>query len=145
MVTVRSSLYIWVVLLISFGTAVKAGNCSVASIDGSYGFAEQGTVLAPPLMLPYATSGILTADGAGHLSGKVTVHAGGMVHLGTFSGTYTVDPDCTFSIVFTTEDNSVFHVVGTITGEGVFQESHYIYTDTNFVVSGTSKKSSSQK
>jgi hypothetical protein len=148
MVTVKSSLYIWIVLLVSLGTVVKAGNCSLASINGDFGFVEQGTVLlAPPAppMVPYATSGILTSDGAGHLSGTVTVHAGGTVHLGTFNGTYAVNPDCTFSIQFTTEDNSVFHVVGTITGEGIFQEARYIYTDANFIVSGTAKGSSSQK
>lgn len=87
-------------------------------------------------MVPYASSGIATFDGAGHVSGKVTANIGRNQHIDTFSGTYTVNSDWTFSIDFTGSMGDPHQQVGTITGEGIFQEGRYIYTDTNLVVTG---------
>ncbi len=128
-------------------TTIKAGDCSVKTVSGSVGFLEQGAFLTPTGMmpLPYVASGTAILDGAGHVSGKVTAHIGGMVLNDTFTGTYTVNPDCTYSMDFTGASGDVHHQFGTITGEGVFQEARYIYTDTNLVVAGTAKKTSAGK
>lgn len=78
---------------------------------GSVGFLEQGTFLAPAAMVPYASSGIATFDGAGHVSGKVTTNIGGAQHIDTFSGAYIVNSDCTFSIDFTGSMGDAHHQV----------------------------------
>jgi hypothetical protein len=45
---------------------------------------------------PRASAGIITLDGAGNvLNGKATASLNGNVTEETFSGTYTVNPDCT--------------------------------------------------
>ena len=139
----RWSIVVVAVLLSLGATIVKAGDCSVASVKGSFGFVEQGTALQPTPRL-YANSGIVTLDGTGLLLGKFTLNVGGVSASGTLTGTYTVDPDCTYSLQFTTSLGAVLHQVGTFTGEGIFQEAHYIYTD-NLVVTGTAKKISSAK
>jgi hypothetical protein len=41
--------------------------------------------------------GLLTADGNGNLSGSVTFSANGTLLTATYTGTYTVNPDCTAS------------------------------------------------
>ena len=139
----------WSIMLLLFSvgvTTVIAGNCSLATLKGSIGFTEQGTVLpAPSVTLPYASTGIVTFDGDGHLKGRVTSRIGGTVHEDTFTGTYAVDADCTFKADITGAAGDVHHQVGTITGEGIFLEGRYIYTDPGLVATGIAKMTTSQK
>jgi hypothetical protein len=67
--------------------------CSNASVTGKWGFTTNGTVVG---IGPRASVGIFTLDGAGNLlKGKATSTLNGSVTDETFSGTYTVNPDCT--------------------------------------------------
>jgi len=134
--------------LIGGGTFKKIlpSGCSLATLKGTYGALEQGTIVAqlpgfPPPPVPFAISGIVTFDGAGNLSGVATASFGGATMSGPFKGTYTVNPDCTDSDEFTTSFG-VFHHAGTITGwaGGILGEVQYIYTDPGVVASGTLKK-----
>jgi len=67
-----------------------------------------------------------------------------MARTGDFSGKYKVESDCTYSDEFTVTGTPVpgltLHHQGSIAGEGIFQEVHYIYIDPVAVVSGTVKK-----
>ncbi len=134
--------------LLSFGaTALDAsrGECSRATLKGSYGFLEQGTLLPLPgersSALPYANVGIAIFDGAGHLSGTYTASFGGMVVSGTVTGTYTVNPDCTYSDQFIPSPlTDVHHHAGTVTGEGMSQGADYIYADAGLVARGIANK-----
>jgi hypothetical protein len=81
-----------------------------------------------------------TYDGAGNFSGTYTLSVGGAIVPGTFTGTYFVNPDCTYSDEFTPLPHFVVHHAGTITGEGMLQEIDYIYTDAGVVISGRAKK-----
>ena len=81
-----------------------AGQCTVRNVAAAYGFSGSGTVLPNPLGLPegpVATIGILTFDGQGHwktTNQTLTVH--GQVPLKvSLTGTYTVEADCTFTLV----------------------------------------------
>ena len=65
---------------------------------------------------------------------------GGQITPGTAEGTYQVNPDCTYSAELTLPNGSVAHRVGTITGEGMEQEIHILYTDPSSVAFGTLKK-----
>jgi len=70
--------------------------CSVERSAGKWSFTDQGTVL--PIGLRTAI-GVFTLDGAGNLNnGVATSSLAGVVASETFSGTYTVNPDCTGTI-----------------------------------------------
>jgi hypothetical protein len=71
--------------------------CSDASLKGTYGFSQLGSVVGiAPLPVPAADVGIVSGDGMGNLTGSETVNVGGQVFTDTFAnGTYQVNPDCT--------------------------------------------------
>jgi hypothetical protein len=81
-------------------TAVHAqGGCSVATLNGNYGFKTTGFVKTE---VPVAVVGLNTFDGAGNISATATLVNRGAIFTGvTTSGTYTVNSDCTGSITFT--------------------------------------------
>jgi hypothetical protein len=67
--------------------------CSNASVAGKWGFTTNGTVVG---IGPRDSLGIFTLDKAGNLlNGKATSSLNGSVTDETFSGTYSVNPDCT--------------------------------------------------
>lgn len=80
------------------------GGCSVASLNGPYGLEGQGTVLpggpiSVPAPVPFGEVIIATFNGAGTFFGSAAVNVGGVVlNPVTFTGTYTVNPDCTGTI-----------------------------------------------
>lgn len=67
--------------------------CSLTSVEGKWGFTTNGTVVG---IGPRDSLGIFTLDGDGNLvNGKATASLNGVVTDETFSGTYTVNHDCT--------------------------------------------------
>jgi hypothetical protein len=79
-------------------------------------------------------------DGEGHFTGKNTASLGGTIITGTFTGTYAVTSDCSYSAELKTNTGVVIHDVGTITGHGTFREVREIWSVPGTVVSGTLKK-----
>ncbi len=77
------------------------GGCSPASLIGRYGLEGQGTVLPGgpipvPVPVPFGEVTIATFNGAGTFFGSAAVNVGGTVlNPVTFTGTYTVNSDCT--------------------------------------------------
>jgi hypothetical protein len=70
---------------------------SSTSLSGSYAFLLKGMSLVPNLQTPpqnvtqlSATAGVLTADGAGHLTGAADTSAAGILTQQTVTGTYSV-------------------------------------------------------
>jgi hypothetical protein len=129
------------------GTLKKAPpwGCSLASLNGTYGFLEQGTITAqldgfPPPPIPDAVVGTITYDGNGNASLSMTVNIDGMTFPLTYSGTYTVNSDCTYTDQLTSSNGPVTTDAGAITGVGIFQEVHYINTSHGFVAAGVAKK-----
>ena len=78
------------------GEKVSAASCTNASPQGNWGFSVQGTY--GPSSLNFDTVGILTFDGAGHVSGPIWQALGEVVTDGIDTGTYAVNPDCTFTM-----------------------------------------------
>jgi hypothetical protein len=79
------------------------GGCSVSNLHVAYAAHGQGTFLAPvpgfpAPPFPFGEAGVITFDGAGKLFGKTTINAGGLLLTPTFTGTYTVNSDCTGSL-----------------------------------------------
>jgi hypothetical protein len=136
-----SSLILMLALVLLATTVVAQTNavngCSLASLKGTYGVLEQGTI--PPY--PVVLAANATYDGAGKESGTFNASIGGLPVAGTFTGTYAVNSDCTYTEEFVATPPGVsLHVSGVITGNGIFREIHYIYTDSDRIVSGTAKK-----
>ena len=144
----RSMLMVGLLFSLLMGvTTVNAspGNCSLASLKGTYGDLEQGTIVAdigfgtPPV--PVALSGTVTYDGKGNVSATYTASFNGVPVPGTATGTYTVNPDCTYSDEITPYPSGPpSHHWGTITGNGLSQQIDFIYTDPWLVASGTLRK-----
>lgn len=120
--------------------AAPPGNCSVATLKGSYGFFGEGPATLAGTQLVVA--GIIRFDGNGSLSGESLANVGGSggTPVGGFVGTYTVSPDCTYLGVHTGEGAETFHFVGTITGSDMLQETRFVVTDPGWVALGTDKK-----
>jgi hypothetical protein len=77
--------------------------CSVATLNGSFGFTFTGTANTPGGPSQRGGVGRIVFDGRGNLIGTVTSNSDGTVLRRTFVGTYTVAADCTgsFSNTFT--------------------------------------------
>ena len=85
--------------------------CIVQNVAGTYGFLGSGTVLPNSAGIPEgpaATVGIQTFDGQGEwVTTNHSLMVNGQVTTGvSLSGTYTVNPDCTFTQVDTAGNTS---------------------------------------
>src|SRR5882762_11338851 len=97
------------------------GSCSVATLNGAYGFFRTGTVPGGPL----AGVGIITFDGTGAVAtARQTTRRNGVTIADLFTspplvGPYEVDPDC--AARFFLPDGSVFvHAVVVEEGNELF-------------------------
>lgn len=91
-----ASLFTLVLVLCMAGYAHAAGPCSTARAAGNWSFTDNGTVIG---IGPRTAIGTLTLDAAGNVTnGVATSSLDGGVAQETFSGTYTVNPDCTGTI-----------------------------------------------
>lgn len=66
--------------------------CTTASIAGRFGFTTTGSI---PAVGPVAATGIFTQDTSGNITGTQTRSLNGSVADETFTGTATVNSDCT--------------------------------------------------
>ena len=86
--------------LMTLAPSLASAQARCESINGTYAFAVSLTsfIPGPPAILaPWNGIGIMTFDGTGKLSGTQTTNFGGfgVMRNAPFSGTYTVNPDCT--------------------------------------------------
>lgn len=137
-----TSLTLFLLFTTSALYASPPGKCSLATLHGSYGFFGEApaTVVGDPA-LRLVLTGIIRFDGRGNLSGEsiANVEGSGAGGVGTFAGTYNVNPDCTYSGEHT-GDGETLHFVGTITGAGMLQEMRFVVTDPGWVALGIVKK-----
>ncbi len=115
-------------------TGEDEDTCTLASLEGGWGFALSGTLLAGPA----AATGVLTVDGEGNFSGYDTLSANGTILSEAFTGTVTVNPDCTTSATI------VSSVVGEAHFDGVLvakkREILLIRRDPGTVLFGSARK-----
>jgi hypothetical protein len=117
------------------------GSCSDASLKGTVAFSCSGTVgiTSTSAGVPAAGAGIFTFDGKGGGSGTQTVVADGAIFVGPlapFTGTYTVNPDCTASATFSPAGAPMTHFDIAIFKTGFFG----VETDAGTVVSCVQNK-----
>lgn len=95
--------FVAVVVLSVAAVALAGERCSIASVKGTWGYSETGTLYVPtssgPVAVPYASVGSYTVDHWGKLSGARTSMRGGptgaVKQTATIQGTATVNSDCT--------------------------------------------------
>lgn len=107
-----------VALIVGAAAPAHAGGppCSLARAAGTWGFTDNGTVVG---VGPRIAVGVLTLDSAGNLvNGAGTSSLNGSIANETFSGTYTVNPDCTGTISVTIYSGGV--ELFAINGNSVF-------------------------
>jgi hypothetical protein len=77
---------------VSASHASDARNCSTTSVAGKFGFTTTGSI---PAIGPVAATGVFTQDRSGTITGAQTRSLNGDIADETFTGTATVNPDCT--------------------------------------------------
>jgi hypothetical protein len=88
------------------------GHCSRASVAGKWTFTTTGSI---PGIGPVAAIGSYTADASGSLKGIQTRSLNGDVADETFTGTATVNPDCTGTDVIQVFESGVLVRTSTLT------------------------------
>jgi hypothetical protein len=90
------------VFALSIAPRAQAGECSIGTLYGSFGYTATGTLLPSavpaPLAGPFGEVGREAFDGNGHTTATATINANGNIVNVTIQGTYSVNPDCTGSI-----------------------------------------------
>jgi hypothetical protein len=83
---------LFALIVVSATYASDARNCSTAAVAGKFGFTTTGTI---PALGPVAATGLFTQDRSGNITGTQTRSLNGDIADETFTGTATVNPDCT--------------------------------------------------
>jgi hypothetical protein len=87
-------------------------SCSNATLKGTYAHAETGwSISAQGPATPVATAGFDTFDGDGTGTGVITINSNGVVVADneTSTATYSINRDCTGTVVFKDADGSIVH------------------------------------
>ena len=112
--------------------------CKNATLNGPYGYLMTGQVfLTNAGFVSYADSGSLTWDGSSKITGSSTLNVDGQSSSRTFTGTYTVNADCTGSVAFTDSLGNSGNLNMVIIESGV--EIRLIEADSAAVISGDAK------
>lgn len=110
--------------------------CTLSSANGAYGFVESGTILG---LGPYVSAGTVISDGQGNMKGIFAENAAGLITNNiTFAGTYTVNPDCTGTLIFTDNRGRTASRAAVIVQHG--REIDYIFTVPRIPGTGVAKK-----
>jgi uncharacterized protein (TIGR03437 family) len=113
----------------------RSASCSQADLLGSYryalsGFSSSGT------LVPFADSGIIQSDGKGNLTGKSTYVNGKTPAVRrTLAGTYTLNSDCTGSVIFIGGPGQIAHLQIVLTNGKA--DVGFIQTDAGVNIAGT--------
>jgi len=77
------------------GDGDRGASCSLARLNGSYGFTTTGSIVAAGPVGLVADVGVMTFDGAGNISEREWLSLNGTPVERTSSGEYTLEADCT--------------------------------------------------
>jgi hypothetical protein len=91
--------------------AHAAERCTAATLRGNYGFTFSGFVQDQTgNNVPFSGIGLATLDGEANASANITASVNGTLQVFQWTGTYTVNPDCTGSAL-STNGNADFSLV----------------------------------
>lgn len=115
--------------------------CSAASLNGAFGYSLKGTVYdSQYYTYLIGAVGRIVADGNGAVTGTMSLNFDGTAARTQFTGTYTIDADCTGTMAISTTlvgSNGTTHFDFVILDDGKTVE--LVQTDSPFIVTGTMK------
>ncbi len=123
--------------------APQSGPCTLSSVSGKYAILIQGTLLPPnvPMPTPGVAVGWIELDATGNVTGADTLSLGGQITPRTYSGTFTIKPDCTFTSRLTVLSGLPGLI---ITSSGVIvdggRELQFVETDPNTIFTAVAKR-----
>ncbi len=116
----------------------QAPACDASSLKGAFGYRFSGFVYDNlGYMYILNAVGRMVSDGAGNLTGSDTYSFDGNVGKRQYTGTYTINEDCTGSLTLTPGSGSAFHADIVIVNNG--NEVEVVQSDASYIVSGTMK------
>lgn len=128
----------------SNGSSEAQAGCSVRSLQGAYIYAQDGFNVAGETAsqrTPFAQSGREVFNGDGTMSGVGTGNFNGEIARVTYSGTYTVDADCSGTVTFTDGEGVVSHYDIFLADGGA--ELGFVQTDANVVTAAFQRRRAS--
>jgi hypothetical protein len=139
-----SKLMVVATLLLGASTTLRAEDaCTAASFKGAFGYTLKGFVYdTRGTLYILAAAGRMVSNGEGAITGADAISYDGSIVKRKYSGTYTVNEDCTGSMVFEGDDTSITNASFVIVNDG--KEVSLVQTDANFVVSGELKQQKQQ-
>jgi len=129
-------------LLSSLATAASAEErCTNASLSGAYAFQVDGANISAPLPGgpgPFAAVGRNTYDGKGGMKGTIVISSNGLIIDASYTGTYSVNSDCTGVKSATLDVGATVDFSFVIDDD--LREIRMIVSDPGFAVSGSARK-----
>ena len=113
-------------------------SCSNATLTGTYDFARTiWSISANDLATPVALAGFDTFDGDGTGTGVITINSNGVVVADneTSTATYSINTDCTGTVVFNDADGSIVHFNIYLSPSG--NQIRFIATEPGSVIAST--------
>jgi hypothetical protein len=134
---------ITLLLLLTIGGATAASaqssGCTTASLNGAFGYSLKGSWYdAQYYVYLIGIVGRVVADGNGAITGADSFNFDGTAGKRQYTGTYTVNDDCTGSLNFKTSDGNNFNFDFVIYSDG--KEASLVETDQNYIVTGDLKQ-----
>ena len=126
--------------------AAESHGCTNAILRGGYGAGTTGLInsnpndITIPTFVPFAEAVHFIFDGGGDISGSSTADFGGTSFPVTFTGTYSVKPNCTGNLTINAGANGIIHRDLVIVDGG--REVEFVSTDPGLVIAGSMKKQS---
>jgi len=125
---------------IGMALPAQASQCSLANVAGSYGYTANGFIAtAPGSFVPVAAAGRITFDGNGHVSGTQTRVVAGSSLDETYSGTYSVNPNCSGSFTVLVEPDTRTSMVDLVWTENTNGASA-VFTTPGFILTATARR-----
>jgi hypothetical protein len=129
----------------------KSRGCTNAALKGGYGAGTTGLInsssnpsdVTIPTFVPFAEAASFSFDGAGNLSGTSTADYGGSSFPVVFTGTYSVNSNCTGSMTVDAGVNGIIHRDLVLVDGG--KEVEFVDTDPGFVIAGSMKKQQAEE
>ena len=110
--------------------------CTKAQLQGNWVMlASGGSIITGGR---FAQTGRLRFDAQGIVTGTAGSSVSGAIVRSTFSGTYRVQEDCSFSVRLADENGILSHIYGTLYGDG--SKFVFIYSDEGIVVTGVAEQ-----
>src|ERR1700737_1411964 len=115
--------------------ALAAEGCGQRSLHGAYGYDFKRKVIPPGIPeLDTAVAGRIVSDGTGGLLGYEWASTNGAQETVTFTGTYSIPPDCTGTAALVNSNGRTDHItLGLVEGG---QEFNFTVTDPGVVITG---------